>query len=203
MKGHLCSSALIIHKLRLWKLLSTTTFIKIKRWKRDLRLEKALHCLSYITFGTWRHIMSWLDITYFLQWHALHCCAPQRCSKMFPLALIEVPIEFISAKWLVWNCRKPWPSEEATIKLSLVYNHFGGLACRWALQFSTFPDEWYSKAYFHSHIINTFLPTPASNIPNHFRQCAHAILDRHERRRWGEKLRQLSDVAAECLVELY
>lgn len=118
-------------------------------------------------------------------------------------ACINWSTDWVHFKWLVWNCRKPWPSDEATIKLSLVYNHFGGLSCRWALQFSTFPDEWYSKAYFHSHIINTFLPTPASNIPNHFRQCAHAILDRHERRRWGEKLRQLSDVAAECLVELY
>lgn len=89
-----------------------------QKMKRDLRLEKALHCLNYITFGTWRDIMSWLDITYFLQWHALHCCASQHCSKMFLLALIEVPIEFISAKWLIWNCRKPWPSDEATIKLS-------------------------------------------------------------------------------------
>lgn len=33
----------------------------IKRWKRDLSLEKASHCLSHITFGTWRNILLWLD----------------------------------------------------------------------------------------------------------------------------------------------
>lgn len=133
------------------------------------------------------------------------CSASQRCSYMFVFALIGVEIEFIQPND---SLEKAETSEhqidEAFSSLqSHRRPHIGGLPYPWALQFSTFPDEWYSKAYFHSHIINTFLPTPASNIPNHFRQCAHAILDRHKRRRWGEELRQLSDVVAEHLAELY
>lgn len=112
-----------------------------------------------------------------------------------------------SAKRLV---RKNWNLHQSIrlMRLSLVYSPPEGLTSEAfhtpeLFSFPHFHDEWYSKAYFHSHIINTFSPTPASNIPNHFRQRAHAILDRHMRRRRGEELRQLSDVAAGRLAERY
>lgn len=157
--------------------------------------------------------MSWLHITDFPLEHQ----KKKRCfQRLTALLCISALLQYVSAciHWgSIWvnfnkashlNSRRLRASDEAmAMRLSLVYNHIGGLLYHWALQFSTFPDEWYSKAYFHSHIINTFPPTPASNIAKHFRQCAHAILGRHERRRWGEELRQPSDVAAERFAELY
>lgn len=109
--GHLCSSALIIYKLRLWTLLSTATLISIKRWKRDLCFEKALRCLNYITFGTWRNLTSWLDVDDFSQWQlwkkllwapAIHCHIALlfifSIATYISTCINEVQIE------LIWQC---------------------------------------------------------------------------------------------------
>lgn len=47
--GQLCSMALIIHQLRLWKLFLSTPFIWLKRWNRHR---------SYIRLDTWRSIQA-------------------------------------------------------------------------------------------------------------------------------------------------
>lgn len=102
--------------------------------------------------------------------------------------------------------KKLWASVGATtMRIFLVYNHIGGLSCHWALQFSTFPDEWYSKAYFHSHVINTFLPHQHSNplqatCPCNFRTTQAKAA--RGRALWDSSLMLLQSVLPSFLLDL-